>query len=180
MSLWQYCWRVILLLLTLFAASNAPQVLLRALAASPAKPALDVRLTAENAQPRQLEDTTENAIVRDYSAAWKSLESSLAQNRDDQLGANFTGGALDQLKSRLEGQQKNGLRTRLIDRGHKLEAVFYSPEGSAMQLRDTAQLEIQVLDGGQVIHSEQATLHYIALMTTAEDRWKVRLLEEVQ
>src|SRR5437762_13413213 len=89
MSLWQYCWRVILLLLTLFAASNAPQVLLRALAASPAKPALDVKLTAENAQPRQLEDTTENAIVRDYSAAWKSLESSLAQNRDDQLAANF-------------------------------------------------------------------------------------------
>ncbi|HMC29513.1 MAG TPA: hypothetical protein VKL99_01670, partial [Candidatus Angelobacter sp.] len=121
MSLWQYCWRVILLLLTLFAASNAPQVLLRALAASPAKPALDVKLTAESAQPRQLEDTTENAIVRDYGAAWKSLESSLAQNRDDQLAANFTGGALDQLKSRLEGQQKNGLRTRLIDRGHKLE-----------------------------------------------------------
>ena len=84
------------------------------------------------------------------------------------------------MKSRLEGQQKNGLRTRLIDRGHKLEAVFYSPEGSAMQLRDTAQLEIQVLNGGQVIHSEQTTLHYIALMTTAEDRWKVRLLEEVQ
>ena len=180
MSLWQYVWRVILLLFALFAASNAPQVLLRAFAASPSKPALDVRLTAENAQPRQVEDTTENAIVRDYSAAWKSLESSLAQNRDDQLAANFTGAALDQLKSRLEGQQKNGLRTRLIDRGHKLEAVFYSPEGSAMQSRDTAQLEIQVLDGGQVIHSEQTTLHYIALMTTAEDRWKVRLLEEVQ
>jgi hypothetical protein len=180
MSLWQYFWRVVLLLLTLFAASNAPQVLLRAFAASPAKPALDVKLSSDAAQPRQVEDTTENAIVRDYSAAWKSLENSLAQNRDDQLGANFAGSALDQLKSRLESQRKNGLHTRLIDRGHKLEAIFYSPEGSAMQLRDTAQLEIQVLDGGNVIHSEQATLHYIALMTTAEDRWKVRLLEEVQ
>ena len=180
MSLWQYVWRVILLLFALFAASNVPQVLLRAFAASSAKPVLEVKLTAENAQPRQVEDTTENAIVRDYSAAWKSLENSLAQNRDDQLAANFTGSALEQIKSRLEGQKKNGLHTRVIDRGHKLEAVFYSPEGSAMQLRDTAQLEIQVLDGSQVIHSEQATVHYIALMTTAEDRWKVRLLEEVQ
>ena len=180
MSLWQYVWRVVLLLFALFAASNAPQVLLRAFAASPSKPALDVRLTAENAQPRQVEDTTENAIVRDYSAAWKSLEISLAQNRDDQLTANFTGSALEQIRARLEGQKKNGLRTRVIDRGHKLEAVFYSPEGSAMQLRDTAQLEIQVLDGSQVLHSEQATVHYIALMTTAEDRWKVRLLQEVQ
>ena len=71
MSLWQYCWRVILLLLTLFAASNAPQVLLRALAASPAKPALDVKLTAENAQPRQLEDTTENAITAPPGSRWR-------------------------------------------------------------------------------------------------------------
>src|ERR671923_663761 len=100
MSLWQYFWRVVLLLLTLFAASNAPQVLLRAFAASPAKPALDVKLSSDAAQPRQVEDTTENAIVRDYSAAWKSLENSLAQNRDDQLAANFAGSALDQLQSR--------------------------------------------------------------------------------
>ena len=64
-----------------------------------------------------------------------------------------------------------------MDRGHKLEAIFYSPEGSAMQLRDTAKLEIEYLDGDTVVGREQVTAHYLALMTVAEDRWKVRLLQ---
>ena len=96
MKLWRLIWRAFLLLLTLFAASSAPMLLLRALAAAPAKPGLDVKLSATNAQPRQLEETTENAILRDYSAAWKAMENSLGQNRDDQLAANFTGAAFDQ------------------------------------------------------------------------------------
>jgi hypothetical protein len=34
-----------------------------------------------------------------------------------------------------------------------------------------------VLDGSTVIHSDQAQIHYYAVMTGAEDRWKVRVLE---
>ena len=30
--------------------------------------------------------------------------------------------------------------------------MFYSPEGSAMELHDTAQLQIQLLDGDKVVH----------------------------
>ena len=79
----------------------------------------------------------------------------------------------------MEGQRTSNLRTRIIDRGHKLEAIFYSPEGSAMQLRDTAKLELQLLDGDTVIGKQQITANYVALMTVAEDRWKVRLLQQV-
>ena len=66
-----------------------------------------------------------------------------------------------------------------MDKGHKVEAVFYSPEGSAMELHDTAQVQLQLMDGSKVIHSEDATVHYVVLLTAAENSWKVRVLEAV-
>ena len=141
--------------------------------------AVKVELSTEQAAPREVEDSTQIAIVRDYTAAWKALEASLESNQNAGLDAQFSGNALEQLKDRIQAQKKAGLHTRFADRGHKLSAIFYSPEGSAMQLHDTAQLEIETLDGSKVLHSEQVTLHYVALMTTAEDRWKVRLLQGV-
>src|SRR5216684_4009730 len=66
------------------------------------------------------------------------------------------------------------------DRLHKVEAIFYSIDGSAIQLRDTASIETQILDGTTVIHSDQAQIHYVTIMTGAEDRWKVRVLQSVE
>ena len=60
-----------------------------------------------------------------------------------------------------------------------MNAMFYSPEGSAIELQDTAQLQIQVLDGDKVLHSEDVSVHYVALLTAAENSWKVRVLEAV-
>jgi hypothetical protein len=48
-----------------------------------------------------------------------------------------------------------------------------------MLVHDTAQMEIQLLDGSNVVHSEQVNLHYLALLTPAENSWKVRVLESV-
>jgi hypothetical protein len=48
-----------------------------------------------------------------------------------------------------------------------------------MELQDTVRLEIQLLDGDKVVHSDQGTFHVLALMTPAENSWKVRLLESV-
>jgi hypothetical protein len=138
-----------------------------------------VELNASAAQPRQVEEVTEKAITRDYANAWKIMETALSENRTDQLAAGFSGIAEDKLQKRVEGQRASNLRTRIIDRGHKLEAIFYSPEGSALQVRDTAQLEIEYLDGSSVVHREQVTQKYLALLTVGEDRWKVRVLEEV-
>lgn len=164
----------------LIALVSAPQLLVHALAAPRNNTSgLKVELAVEKAQPREVEDTTQEAIVRDYASAWKAMEQSLGNNGDSGLAANFAGTALDELQRRLDSQRKAGVRTRYIDRGHKLEAIFYSPEGSAMQLHDTAQVEIQTYDGSTLVSSQPATLHYVVLMTTAEDRWKVRLLEGV-
>jgi len=136
-----------------------------------------VHLSTSHATPREVEDTTQKAIVRDYSAAWSALTDALVNNDAGALDSAFTGIAHDQFAARVRDQLKTGLSTQIIDRAHNLEAVFYSPDGSAMELHDTAQVEIQVVDGGMVIHSEQTTLHYVVLMTVAEDRWKVRLLQ---
>jgi 5-enolpyruvylshikimate-3-phosphate synthase len=138
-----------------------------------------VELNSASAQPRQLEDTTEIAISRDYSLAWKTLAAALNENRADALDAAFVGIARQKIGSAIEDQKKAGLHRRYTDRGHKLQAIFYSPEGSAMELRDTAQLEVETLDGNTVIHREQITQPYLVLMTVAEGSWKVRVLEEL-
>ena len=137
-----------------------------------------VELNAASAQPRVLEDTTEMAIVRDYATAWKALASAMNENRSEALAAGFIGTARENFAKAIEEQKKSGLRRRDTDRGHKLQAIFYSPEGSAMQLRDTAQLDVEVLDGDTVIHREQITQSYLVLMTVAEGGWKIRALEE--
>ncbi len=142
------------------------------------KPA--VQLTTGNAQPRQLEDVTQKAILRDYTAAWQAIGAALENNALQPLNENFTGFALDKLSQRVKDQKQQGLSTRIVDHGHKVDAIFYSPDGAAIELKDTASIETQVLEGGKVIHSDQAQIHYYAIMTGAEDRWKVRVLESAQ
>jgi len=138
-----------------------------------------VQLNADNVGPRELEDLTRQSLARDYARAWATMAQALDHNRLDTLGNDFVGFALDNLAERVASQQKNGLHTHIVDHGHKATVVFYSPEGSSVQLRDTAQLEIQVLQGSTVVHSENLTLHYISVMTPTEVRWKVRVLEAV-
>ena len=146
----------------------------------PAVSKTEVQLSVANAAPRQVEESTQQAIIRDYGAAWQALSTALANNSTAQLNDNFIGYALEKFTQRVKDQQQNGLKTRIVDGGHKLDAIFYSPDGSALELRDTATLETQVLDGNTIIHSDQAQVHYYAVMTGAEDRWKVRVLESAE
>jgi hypothetical protein len=153
---------VLLLCLPSFAA-DAPQV----------------QFDTSHIGPRQMEDVTGRNIPRDWGRAWQTLAVALAQNRPDLLGRYFTGFAQHKLAAAIATQLKTGLRTRYIDHGHKLAAYFYSPDGGAIELHDTADPEVQVLDGNDLVHSDRVTLHYIGLMTPAADHWEVRLLESV-
>ncbi len=138
-----------------------------------------VSLNVASAAPRQVEDTTERAVARDYATAWQAMAEALDQNRAALLDANFIGDAGDKLGATIAEQNKAGLHQRIVDHGHTVDAVFYSPEGSAIELHDTAHLQLQLLDGSRVIHSQDATVHYVALLTAAENSWKVRVLEAV-
>ncbi len=138
-----------------------------------------VELNADNVSGRPLEDLTKQAIVRDYAKAWKTLATAMDQNRADLIDADFVGIAQEKLAAGVEQQAKAGLHTRYVDRGHKVDVLFYSPEGLSVELRDTASLERQVLDGDKVLFTEAVTAHYVSLMSPTEVRWKVRLLQEI-
>jgi len=127
--------------------------------------------------PRTIEDLTSKSVPRDYAYAWQTMAQAMAQNRVDLLNGYFTGFAKEKFTQTIEEQKKAGIRVRYTDRGHKLTGLFYSPAGDAMQLRDQAQFDIQILDGDKVIHSEQVSLRYIVLMTPGADRWMVRDLQ---
>src|SRR5437763_12719203 len=141
---------------------------------------VQVRLDASQIQPRPLEQLTGQAIVKAYSNAWKNMEGALEQNRPELIDESYVGYAHDKLLSQVQEQKKNGLATRYVDHGHQVSATFYSPEGSAVQLQDTAQFEIQLLDGSNVVSSQKVTRKYIAVVTVVEDSCKVRVLEGVQ
>ena len=140
-----------------------------------AKPS--VQLNVNQATPREVDDTVEQAIARDYASAWQALASALNNNNVAGLNDNFVGFAQDKLTRRIHEQQQAGLQTRIVDRGHKVDAIFYSTDGSAIELRDTATLETEILEGGTVIHSDQSQVHFYVILTGAEDRWKVRVME---
>ena len=142
------------------------------------KPAIQINV--DNAAPRQVDDSVQQAIARDYSAAWQSLESALANNNAGALKEDFIGFALDKLTQRVKDQRQAGLRTRIVDRGHKVDAIFYSIDGSAIELKDMVTLDTEILDGDTVLHSDRAQIQYFAIMTGAEDRWKVRVLESAE
>jgi len=145
-----------------------------------AGPLPSVVLNADQIGPRApIEELTGRNIARDYARAWQALEQALEQDREEPLEGNIVGFANDSFARRIAEQRKSGLHVRIVDHGHKLVAGFYAPNGDAMQLHDSAQLEIQTFDGSKMIQQETIPAHYLVLMTPAADRWVVRLLEEV-
>jgi hypothetical protein len=167
------------LLALAFAALICTAVVLR-LGASASDELPRVELNADNIGPRQIEDLTGKSIPRDYALAWQTMEQALNENRPGLLDGYFTGFEKETLTQRVKSQIASGLHTRYTDRGHKLDGIFYAPAGDAMELRDHAQLDIQVSDGNKVIYEEPVTLEYIVVMTPGADRWLVRQLQAVQ
>ena len=136
-----------------------------------------VQLHAEDLGPRQIEDLTSKSLPRDYALAWQTMEQALEENSPGLLDGYFTGLAKQDLTQRVRSQIKSGLRTRYQDGGHKLEAIFYSPGGDVMELRDHAKFDVEVSDGGKVIYQEPVSLEYMVIMTPGADRWLVRDLQ---
>ncbi|HKW19115.1 MAG TPA: hypothetical protein VJO35_16535 [Terriglobales bacterium] len=138
-----------------------------------------VQLNTENIGPRPIEDLTSKSVPRDYALAWQTMEQAVAENNLGLLDGYFTGRAKQDLTDRVKSQIQSGLRTRYTDRGHKLDAIFYSPAGDAMELRDHAQLDVQILDGSKIIYDQPLTTEYMVLMTPGADRWLVRQLQSM-
>src|SRR5262245_34767423 len=68
-----------------------------------------VSISVANAAPREVEETTQAAIKREYANAWKAMTASLRENRSDQLGASFVGAAKEQIERQVEQQKQTHL-----------------------------------------------------------------------
>jgi len=142
--------------------------------------AVKVQLNLKKAGPREVESLTEQGILRDYRLAWTSMAQALEFNTPDPLEGPFAGEAKQQLLQTVAQQQHSGLSQRYVNQNHRVEGVFYAPEGDVMELHDTAEYQLQVSDGGRIIHDENIVLHYVVLMTPGADRWVIRHLQAVQ
>jgi hypothetical protein len=138
-----------------------------------------VKLTVESVSPRSVEPRTEQSLVRDYTAAWKSLADASESNTPALLNAYFTGAARTNFGREVTGQQKTGTHIRYLNQVHNLKAVFYAPEGDVMQLQDSAEYQMQIVSGDKVIHDEHVVVQYVVLMTPGADRWMVRQVQAV-
>jgi len=49
-----------------------------------------VQLNVQNAQPREVEDVTQNAVLRDYTLAWQGIGAALENNTLKPLNDNFS------------------------------------------------------------------------------------------
>jgi hypothetical protein len=138
-----------------------------------------VKLNADNLAPRPIEELTGRNVTRDYAYAWRDLAAASQSDRTDLLNDYFTGSAKDKLSERIADQRRTGVTVRYTDRGHEVKAFFYARDGGEMQLLDNARLEVEIVDGGNVIHRETLNQRYLVLMTPGADRWFVRSLDPV-
>jgi hypothetical protein len=148
---------------SLLSADSAPQVV----------------LDTSKAGPRAVEALTERSILRDYKFAWANLAHAMETNSTVPLNGLLAGTANSTLNEAVQSQQRSGLSSRYSNQNHKVEAVFYAPEGDVMELHDTAEYDLEIFDGSKSIHQEHVVLHYVVLMSPAADRWVIRQLQAV-
>jgi len=138
-----------------------------------------VVFNASTVGPRAVESLTQRSILRDYRFAWANLAHALESNSTAPLNGLFAGTASAWLNDAVSTQRHSGLHSRYLNQNHKLEAVFYAPEGDVIELHDTAEYTLQIFDGSQAIHDQHVVVHYIVLMTPGADRWVIRQLQAV-
>lgn len=127
--------------------------------------------------PRQLQDLTADAVVRDYLESWQSLGAALRQNRPDLLDRDFVGTAKSKLTDTIHQQAALGLQVRYQDRVHNIQIVFYSPDGLSVQLVDNVEYDERVVDHQKVLTTRHTHTRYTVVMTPAETRWRVRIFQ---
>ena len=138
----------------------------------------DVRVEKSILQgPRVLQEQTQSAAIRNYLQAWESLAKAFDQNNAGALESDFTGTAKDRLSETIKQQAAQGIRTRYQDKSHDIQIVFYSPEGLSIELTDNVEYDLQVLSQEKVQTTQHIRARFIAVLTPAEVRWRVRLLQ---
>jgi hypothetical protein len=127
--------------------------------------------------PREMAPQTEQGVIRDYLESWKTMRTALNENNPGLLEKDFVGTAKDMLSEAIHQQAAAGIHTSYQDRSHNLQIVFYSPDGLSVQLKDTVDYDVQVFDKDKKIALQKVHLQYVVVMTPAEVRWRIRVLQ---
>ncbi len=141
-----------------------------------AQPAVTVD-TSQLKGPRALEEQTKAAAIRDYLESWRGMSEAFQQDQPNLLDEDFIGTARRKLADAIDEQAKAGIHTRYEDRTHHIQFVFYSPEGLSIELIDDVEYDVEVFDHDKSVSTLPARAHYIVVLTPAEVRWKVRILQ---
>ncbi len=136
-----------------------------------------VRISSAGAGPRSLEDQTRAAVVRDYLAAWHTMDHALQENDPDVLDAEFVGAAREKLAETALEQRTQGFQTLYQDRSHDIQLVFYSPEGLSIELLDRVEYDVEIVDHGKIQGRQHVRARYLAVLSPTEVRWKVRIFQ---
>lgn len=126
---------------------------------------------------RPLEPQTASVVIRDYLQSWHSMSAALEQNRADLLDMDFVGTARDKLAKTVQDQIALGVAAQYKDSSHDIQIVFYSPEGLSIELTDTVDYDVQVLDHDKPIANQHMHARYVVVLTPTESRWKVRVFQ---
>ena len=126
---------------------------------------------------RPVEERTGQAVVRDYLESWQKFGAALDQNQATLLDPDFVGTAREKLAATIAAQQKMGIHTHYEAASHNLQIVFYSPQGSSIQLIDDVEYDEQVVNNSAVLATQHMKARYLVVMTPAERRWKVRVFQ---
>jgi hypothetical protein len=105
------------------------------------------------------------------------MNAALEGNSAALLDADFVGEAKDKLAATIQQQTQLGLRTRYQDRSHDIQIVFYSPEGLSIELTDNVDYDVELLDQNKSQATQHVHARYVVVMTPAEVRWRVRVLQ---
>lgn len=127
--------------------------------------------------PRPLAEQTRQAAIRDYLQSWASMRAALDTNQPGLLNRDFVGTAKDKLTQTIHEQISARIHTLYKDRAHDLQIVFYSPEGLSIELIDNADYDMQVFDQGHLLAERPMHARYVVLLTPAQVRWQVRVLQ---
>lgn len=126
---------------------------------------------------RELESLTATSVVRDYLESWKAFRTALDENQPHLLQQDFVGTALTKLSETVAEQSQLGLHTRYVDHSHRLQIVFYSPDGMSIQLIDHVDYDEQVMQGSTVVATQPVHARYLVVLTPSQVRWQVRVFQ---
>jgi hypothetical protein len=127
--------------------------------------------------PRELAPQTEQGVIRDYLESWKTLHAAFVENNPGLLAKDFVGTAKDRLSDSIHQQVATGIHTSYQDLSHNIQIAFYSPEGLSIELTDTVDYDVQIFDKDKQISTQKVHARYVVVMTPAEVRWRVRVLQ---